>query len=289
MRKTNRIMTAAVSAATAFAMLGAMQTFAEPSEIYTDTITRIESESFLQKSAAEPMLPYQYDELSTQAQKCYIDIRKAIIAHKNSVKISSRISEKTLLGIAEIIKEQDPMTFGGAEIEYNGISTDNAYARLTYSYTKGVDDSVAKQIAKEADKVIAAFAPEADEYGKFLAIHDHITATAEKDETNQSVLIRSAYGPLVMGKGDSDGYAQAFQYISIKAGLTSIIVSGTDADGNAHSWNKVKIGDDWYNVDCFSDDEGSCYDNFLVSDDTINQLFTESGGGDHSAPNDYSI
>lgn len=287
MRKKNRIMTAAISAATAFAMLGAMQAFAEPSENYTNTMTRIEMESFLQKSAAEPMLPYQYDELSAQAQKCYIDIRKAIIAHKNSVKISSRISEKTLLGIAEIIKKQDPLTFGGAEIEYNGISTDNAYARLTYSYTKGVDESVSKQIAKEADKVIAAFAPEADEYGKFLAIHDHITAVAEKDEANPSLFIRNAYGPLVMGKGDPNEYAQAFQYISIKAGLTSIIVSGTDADGNAHSWNKVKIGDDWYNVDCFSDDEGSCYDNFLVSDDTIKQLFTENSGGEHSAMNDY--
>lgn len=287
MRKN--ILTAAVSAVMAFSMLGAVPTFAEPSEIYTDTMIRIESESFLQKSAAEPMLPYQYDDLSTQAQKCYIDIRKAIIAHKNSVKISSRISEKTLLTIADILKNQDPLTFGGADIEYNGISTDNAYARLTYSYTKGVDDSIEKQVAKEADKVIAAFVPDADEYGKFLAIHDHITATAENDEADPKAFSRTVYGALIIGKSTSEGYACAFQYISIKAGLTSIVVSGTGADGSAHTWNKVKIGENWYNVDCFADDNGSCYDKFMVSDDTMKQFYTENSGGDNPAANDDSL
>lgn len=284
MRK--KILTAAVSAAMAFSMLCAVPTFAETSEIYTDTMIKSELGSFLQKSAAEPMLPYQYDELSSQAQKCYIDIRKAIIAHKNSVKISSRISEKTLLTIADIIKNQDPLTFGGADIEYNGISTDNAYARLTYSYTKGVDESIAKQVAKEADKVIAAFVPDADEYGKFLAIHDHITVTAEDDSEEKS-FSRTAYGTLVLGKGVSEGYALAFQYISIKAGLTSIVVSGTDADGNVHSWNKVRIGENWYNVDCFADDEGGDHDCFMVSDETIKQLYTEKGSGDYPASDDY--
>ena len=272
----------------AFSMICAVPTFAEPYEIYIDTMIRSELDSFLQKSAAEPMLPYQYDELSTQAQKCYADIRKAIIAHKNSVKISSRISEKTLLTIADIIKNQDPLTFGGAEIEYNGISTDNAYARLTYSYTKGVEDSIEKQVAKEADKVIAAFVPDADEYGKFLAIHDHITATAEDDSEDRE-LSRTAYGPLVLGKGVSEGYAYAFQYISIKAGLTSVVVSGTDANGSVHTWNKVKIGDSWYNVDCFADDAGGNHNCFMVSDETIKQLYTENGSGDYPASEDYAI
>lgn len=284
MRK--KIMTAAVSAAMTFSMLCAVPTFAEPSEFCTDTMVRAELGAFLQKSASEPMLPYQYEELSSQAQKCYIDIRKAIIAHKNSVKISSRISEKTLLTIADIIKNQDPLTFGGADIEYNGISTDNAYARLTYSYTKGVEDSIAKQVAKEADKVIAAFVPDADEYGKFLAIHDHITAAAE-DDGEEKAFSRTAYGALVLGKGVSEGYACAFQYISIKAGLTSIVVSGTDADGNVHNWNKVKIGESWYNVDCFADDEGGNYDCFMVSDETIKQLYTEKGSGDYPASENY--
>lgn len=285
MKKTNRILTAAVSAAAVFAMLGTMPTFAEPTVI--DTATRIELNSFAQKSAAEPMLPYQYNDLSTQAQKCYNDIRKAITAHKNSVKISSRISEKTLLTIADILENQDPLTFGDADIEYNGISTDNAYARLVYPYTKGIDESISSQLSKEADRVIAAFPSDADEYGKFLAIHDHITASSETDGAEAKAFARTAYGPLVAGKGYSEGYAQAFQYISIKAGLTSVIVTGTDADGNAHSWNKVKLDGSWYNVDCFSDDTGSCYDSFLVSDDTIKKLFTENGSTDFAASEDY--
>lgn len=287
MRK--KIMAAAVSAAMAVSMLCAVPTFAEPNELYGDSMVRTELEAFLQKSA-EPMLPYQYNDLSTQAQKCYIEIRKAIIAHKNSVKISSRISEKTLLTIADIIKNQDPLTFGGADIEYNGISTDNAYARLTYSCTKELDESVTKQVAKEADKVIAAFVPDADEYDKFLAIHDHITATAEdEDGEKPNSFSKTAYGALVVKKCTSEGYACAFQYISIKAGLTCVTVSGTDADGNAHTWNKVKVGESWYNVDCFADDENENYGSFLVSDDTIKQLYTENGSGDYTASEDLII
>ncbi|MGN1304630.1 MAG: transglutaminase domain-containing protein [Oscillospiraceae bacterium] len=284
-----KILAAMTSAAMLISMLGTVSAFADSSENYIKNFTKIEMDAAPLKAAEEAMLPYQFDELSTQAQKCYTDIRKAILSHKNSVKVSPRISEKTLLTIADILRNQDPLTFGGTEITYNGISTDNAYARLTYAYTKGVDESIAEQTAKEADKVIAAFAPNSDSYAKLLAVHDHLTATAEKDENDPTISFKNAYGPLVIGKGSSEGYARAFQYICIKAGLTSVIVSGTDADGNAHSWNKVKLGDEWYNVDCFADDDENRHDLFMVCDETMMQFYTEAGGKDIPAANDKSF
>lgn len=283
-----RIITAAVSAALAAAMLGTTMfcgVYAEGLSEYN----RLEMNAYTLKSAEEDMLPYQYDELSSQAQKCYLDIRKAIIAHKNSTKISSRISEKTLIGIAALLREQDPFTFGGVNIEFNGVSTDNAYARLTYSYAKDVDESAAKQTAKEADMVIAAFPQNAYDYTKFLAIHDHIAAVSEKDDSGAYSFSRTAYGALVNGKASSVGYAYAFQYISIKAGLVSIVVSGTDAEGKAHCWNKVKIGANWYNVDCFKDDETGNRELFMVSDETIKQFYTENSSAEYPAANDDSL
>lgn len=283
-----RIITAAASAALAAAML-ATTAFCSVSAAGHSEYNRLELNAFSIKSAEEDMLPYQFDELSTQAQKCYLDIRKAIIAHKNSAKISSRISEKTLIGIAALLREQDPFTFGGVNIEFKGVSTDNAYARLTYSNAKDVDESAAKQTAKEADLVIAAFPQNADDHTKFRTIHDHIAAVSEKDDSGAYTFSRTAYGALVSKKASSVGYAYAFQYISIKAGLVSIVVSGTDADGKPHTWNKVKIGENWYNVDCFKDDETGSHELFMVSDETIKQFYTENIGAEYPAANDDSL
>lgn len=284
--KKSELPSRVLAAAMAFAMVGTFSAFSASAEYGTEGYLRTTLGAPmqpLQKAADEAMLPYQFGELSAQAQRCYRDIRKAILMHKNSVKISPRISEKTLLGIADILCCQDPLTFGTVSIEFNGISTDNAYARLIYPNTKGVDESVSKQVAKEADKVIAAFAPDADAYAKFLAVHDHIVSVSRVEETEPNAFSKTAYGPLVIGKAVSDGYAYAFQYICIKAGLTSITVTGTDAGGNAHTWNKVKIGDDWYNVDCSADDVGGCYDWFMVSDEVMSQSYTENSSKDYPA------
>lgn len=287
----NRIISAVASAAMALAVFGTVSFNANSvcAEVYSESAVKIEANAPSQKVITEDMMPYQYSELSDQAQKCYLDIRKAIAAHKNSVKISSRISEKTLIRIANILNDQDPLVFGSAAIEFNGVNTDNAYARLTYTYTKGVLDSTFKQVTKEADKVIAAFAPNADEYEKFMAVHDYIVSNTEYDETGSKPFVRAVYGPLVLGRGVSEGYAYAFQFICIKAGLTSITVSGTDADGNAHTWNKVKIGEEWYNIDCMQDDLDACYDRFMVNDETMKQLYTENSRLEYPAANDDSM
>ena len=286
----NRIISAITSAAMALAVFGTISFNANVAcaETYSENSVKLEANSPSQKFITEVMLPYQYSELSDQAQKCYLDIRKAVAAHKNSVKISSRISEKTLIQIADIINGQDPLVFDSASIEFNGVSTDNAYARLTYTYSKGVSDSTLKQVIKEADKVIASFAPDAEEYEKFLAVHDYIVNNTEYDETGSKPFVRTVYGPLVLGRGVSEGYAYAFQFICIKAGLTSITVSGTDADGNKHTWNKVKLGGEWYNIDCSQDDLGVCYDYFMVSDEVMQQTYTESRT-DYPAATDDSM
>lgn len=270
-----KIISAIVSAAMAVAVFGSASLNAS-AETYSESAFKLETKAPSQGFVSEAMLPYQYGELSDQAQKCYLDIRKAIAARKNSVKISSRISEKTLINIADIMCSQDPLAFDDVSIEFNGASTDNAYARLTYTYSKGVSESTFKQTVMEADKVIAAFPPNADDYDKFLIVHDYIVNCTEYDETCSKPFVRTVYGSLVLGRGVSTGYAHAFQFICMKAGLTSMIVSGTDADGNEHIWNKVKLGGEWYNIDCSQDDFDGSYEHFMVSDEVMGQLYTES-------------
>lgn len=58
----------------------------------------------------------------------------------------------------------------------------------------------------------------------------------------------STYGVMVKKLGVCMSYAYSYKMLADLAGIESIIVTGT-LDDVPHAWNKVKIGDEWLNVD----------------------------------------
>ena len=62
-----------------------------------------------------------------------------------------------------------------------------------------------------------------------------------------------AYGALVEGSAICEGYAKAFKLLCNRAGIACEIVGGT-VNGEAHMWNYVQIGGDYYLVDATFDD-----------------------------------
>ena len=53
-----------------------------------------------------------------------------------------------------------------------------------------------------------------------------------------------------------EGYANAFQLLALKSGVTSIVVTGTVTNGGGHAWNQVKINGQWKTVDVTWNDGG---------------------------------
>lgn len=271
---------AAVSIALAIS-LTALYAGNASAEAYSMEAIKLDAPAAMQRISPEIMLPDRYNSLSEQAQSCYLDIRKAIIAHKNSTKISSRISEKTLIEIADILNSQDPLVFDEATIEFREVGSDNSYARLTYPYSKAIEESMLMQTIKASEKIIAAFAPDSDEKAKITDIHNSIISLAKVDK--DAAFASSAYGTLVIGKGNSEGFARAFQFVCLKTGITSIVISGTDADGNEHFWNKIKCDGKWYNLDCSQEKASDENKLFMVSDDTISEYYKENSDKDYPA------
>lgn len=276
----NKLITAVVSTALAIS-LTALCAGNASSVAYTAEAAKLEAPASMQRISPEIMLPERYNSLSEQAQSCYLDIRKAIIAHKNSTKISSRISEKTLIEIADILNSQDPLVFDEAAIEFREVGSDNSYARLTYPYSKAVEESMLMQTVKAAEKIIAAFAPDGDEKAKIADIHNSVVSLAKIDK--DAAFSSSAYGNLVIGKSNSKGFARAFQFVCLKAGISSAVISGTDAKGNEHFWNKVKCGGKWYNIDCSQGKISDENELFMVSDDAISEFYKENSDKDYPA------
>jgi uncharacterized repeat protein (TIGR02543 family) len=76
----------------------------------------------------------------------------------------------------------------------------------------------------------------------------------------------------MMGTTVCAGYAQACELLCNALGIDAIVVTSPN-----HEWNKVRIDDSWYNVDCTWDDQGvQSYTYFAKNDDAYDYELSES-------------
>ena len=106
------------------------------------------------------------------------------------------------------------------------------------------------------------------EYEKVKKIHDYIIDNINYDLTAK---YNSAYEAIKSNVTACQGYSNLAYKMFEEAGLNCRIITGV-ADGESHAWNIVKIGDEWYNIDCTWDDPvgggkyNNHYDYFLKSE-----------------------
>lgn len=89
---------------------------------------------------------------------------------------------------------------------------------------------------------------------KIALIHDYLVAHYEYDLDSK---IYDAYGFLTEGKGVCEAYSKTFYALMLRLGIESYCVVD---DPHNHAWNVVKLGDDYFHVDCTHDDQ--TYDRF---------------------------
>jgi hypothetical protein len=101
---------------------------------------------------------------------------------------------------------------------------------------------------------------DADTYEKIQKIYDYICKNVTYDydnlENDEDFLKYTAYAALTRKKAVCQGYSNLLYRLLLEAGIDNRIITGT-ANGGAHSWNIVKIGNYYYNLDATWDAE--CY------------------------------
>lgn len=113
-----------------------------------------------------------------------------------------------------------------------------------------------------ADAILAGAAGLPDDYSKELYIHDYL---AEKLTYKHNPLDQSAYSAIVGNTTVCAGYAKAFQYLMQRLGVPTYLCAGSA--GELHAWDIIKLGDNYYNVDCTWDDQDpTVYDFYNLSD-----------------------
>ncbi|MHB7980432.1 protease [Clostridium sporogenes] len=93
---------------------------------------------------------------------------------------------------------------------------------------------------------------------KELVLHDYIVKNTEynMDNHNKKIILPddcNAYGVLVKRIGTSEGYSKAMYELLKAAGIECKYVTGISVHGavggDRHSWNMVKLDNEWYNLD----------------------------------------
>lgn len=126
------------------------------------------------------------------------------------------------------------------------------------------------KLFKKFDKITAEAREIEDKYEQIKFVYDYLidnitydeNAAKEMDKDEWSIETAYAYtgyGALVNGLCVCEGYAKAFQLIIQNLGYECILASGEGGD-DLHSWNMVKIDDDYYYFDVTWDDAGDDFD-----------------------------
>ena len=172
-------------------------------------------------------------------------------------------SNSTRLGalIAQVVVEYPEFFWAG-----------EGHGKISYTYRDGYvtilqpielhfkTDSVTEAMEGEfndaLNDAISWTTGQTDEAQKVKAVHDYLVRkctynndAAESADTSAYWYAWSAYGALVERKPVCEGYVYAFA-----ACMKQLEIECQIAADSGHAWNRVKLGDNWYNVDVTWDD-----------------------------------
>lgn len=152
------------------------------------------------------------------------------------------------------------------------------------SYTVGRGDMEKKN--RELERAISrltAGITSVDPYEIELQLHDKLCLQTEYSNDPADPMIYTAYGALVNGKANCEGYTRAMQLLLSKFDILSVPVSGI-AKNEGHMWNAVYLDGEWYHLDVTWDDTVTGFisheyfnipDGDVVADHTFGKNFAE--------------
>lgn len=116
--------------------------------------------------------------------------------------------------------------------------------QISYPYAEEQEEAMKTALVNKATKVLANAKSSSAAYSALKACAGLISA-ASYSLSNGSP---TAYGTLVDGIGNSEGYAMTFKLLCSMLGVECTVVEGT-LKGAPHYWNIIEVEDYFYHVD----------------------------------------
>ncbi len=154
--------------------------------------------------------------------------------------------------------------------EKGSIAFKRSYNDDKFLFNKKKAEDKKEEIYEVIYEISEKAAKETTTYNKAKVLHDELCKRARYATDYTDNEIYSAYGALVNGIANCEGYSRAYQLLCNATGIENTLVCGT-SKGVGHLWNMVKTEDGWYHVDCTWNDlaKDYTYTYFCLTDSQI--------------------
>ena len=240
-----RVVSAVLCAAVSVSLCGCREISEEPVEGTTNSV--VISPEIAEGEFVSPV----YGNLTDEERQLYDKIREAVERFDESVSFDEPVPRDMVRKIYKLVYAQERQLFWFSNVFYAPEKEISVYT-LSYLFTKDAASVMRAELDLAASDIINGLPKDADVFDKLVYFHDRIVTGCEFSQTD--VNSSSAYGVLVDGAGQCEGYAAAMAFLCNEAGIPNYMVTGFDADGATHAWNKVILDGEWYNIDCTWDD-----------------------------------
>ena len=259
-----------LTAALAFGMSGCFMV-AVPKTSLSQTGKGYEGRSaYTGTSVFDPVYYPYYSMLNQNAKDAYAMIYDGLSAGQTNVKLTGGMTAQDVTDAFNMVLLDHPELFWvRTDFNYSYMEVTGAVTSATFNFYDfaSTPERLAKakqEFDSAAEAIIAGARGYSTAAEKELYVHDAINSTCEFNSAAQ--YSQSAYSALVTHSSVCAGYSRAFQYVMQKSGIPCYYCMGT-ADGEAvaatggtetsHSWNIVRTGVTYCNVDCMWDDSVS--------------------------------
>lgn len=167
--------------------------------------------------------------------------------------------------------KEDDVTIAG---EYKIVSTKAISDAYISGDTSALDDRQ-KETLDMAEKVIDEIITDGmNDYEKETAVYKYLTKELKSENgilTVIPVTVEDSDNPFGVLKNHSAvcvGYATTFRLFMQMLGIECKVVHSSDL---THSWDLVKLDDEWYHTDCYMDADSGSFRNFNMNDEICSQ------------------
>lgn len=204
---------------------------------------------YISPSVPEAKGNYPLSLLNEKEKQFYDRIVEAVNAYEEHISIEGADTPMAKK-LFKLMYTQENRIFW-VDSKYN-FHEDTGVIDVFYRYTPEESAEMRAVLDFKAAAVLADMPSDSSDYEKVKYLHDSIIKGCSFSKAGEYV--NNAYGVIVDGAAQCEGYAFAMSYLCSSAGIENYVVTGTSEDGETHAWNKILADGSWYNVDCTWDD-----------------------------------
>lgn len=237
----------------------------------------------------------------SKVETCYNLMVEGIKAGQERISVNSsyQITVDDFRAAYQKISVNPELYYLGGTVSYSYRASTGYVSAIkpTYAVSTSELDSYKATFESAASTAMSWVNQSWDDFKKIQALHDYlvrnVSYSSSDAESGTHTEAHTAYGALVNKSAVCEGYALAYELLLNRLGISCVFVSSNSMN---HGWNMVKLGGQWYHIDCTWDDPlpdqgfsaSVSHTYFLRGDSTMKSYGYYDWTSDYTAPSDYA-